>query len=148
MVGRLNEVEVKVCNVGQQALSVQAIQVWSAVKMLGFNPANHVTIEEETKSLRGMSWQRRILLALAIGGFAFTTADQAGAFEIGNEENPARWKAAIPIFAGMIPVAMIFVQQKVPDSGQPQRDRMLPAAGFSLSPGQCGVYVMYGNYQR
>lgn len=119
-----------------------------AVRAFGFDPATHVQIEEESNSLRGMSGRRKTLLFLAFLGAGFTIGDQAEAFKIGDEENPQTWKAAIPMISAAIPITMLFVQQQIPESGLPQKDKMLPAAGISLDPGACGDWVLYGSWRK
>lgn len=147
MVGQLNEIVASICNTGSAPLKAQAMNVWGAVRAFGFDPATYVKVEEESNSLRGMSARRKVLLTLAFLGAGFTIGDQGEAFKIGNEENPQTWKAAIPIVSAAIPATMLFVQQQIPESGLPQKEKMLPAAGISLDPGACGDWVLYGNWR-
>lgn len=147
-VGLLQEVEVKICNTGREKLDrIQALQVWGAVKAIGFDPANHVTIRQQENSFRSMSARRKILLGIALGSAGFAICDQSNFCKIGSEEKPEGWKAIAPLVSTTIPTALVFVEQNIPETELAQWDRMVPPAGFSLEPGQCVSHVMYGNWR-
>jgi hypothetical protein len=145
-IGSLEQVIVSVCNQTAQPQTVQPLDVWAAVQKLGFLFATNSRLQQEMNSLKGMSAQKKILLAISILGAGFTICDQAQVWKIGSPTEPAQWKTLVSVVATAGPLITVFVSKNVPDTSV-DVTTMLPVSAFQLPANWCGQYTMYGTYK-
>lgn len=144
-IGGLTQYLVSACNTGPTALNVQAAQVWAAAYMSGVQPATHENVLAEANRVRGMSWQRKVLLTLEVLSYATTLAATTDIIQI--DLTTARGKAiasAIPAIGVSIRAATTLIEQQAPSFTMPEQSRLLPNL-FLLPTGACADYLMYGS---
>ena len=144
-VGSLTQYLASVCNTGPSALNVQAAQVWAAAYYSGVQPATHENVLSEASRVRGMSWQRKVLLSLEVLSYLSTITMTTDLIKI--DMTTARGKAiasAIPMIGVSIRAATTLIEQQAPSFAMPEQSRLLPNL-FMLPSGACADYLMYGS---
>lgn len=142
-IGAYQEYEFVSCNQAATGLTVDSGQVANAARQYGISVVSYDRVELAESKQAGPSgwlWAGRIVQILSVG---FTVADQVGAWKIGNEESPARWKAIIPAVGLAIPQAITWLKDNKPQTEMVPAAKRLPLF-FEIPAHRCATYTVYG----
>jgi hypothetical protein len=147
-IGPYQEYACVICNQSEAALAVNSGQVVNAARAYKISLVGYERVEKaENASSRvtAWTWARRGVQAASAG---FLIADQAGLWQIGSDERPARWKVIVPLVGIVLPQVVSWVTTNAPASQMAPENQRLPA--FFQVPGRVGAtpgcvqFTVYG----
>lgn len=122
---------IRACNSSASDMRATASMLFTALEAQHIRLATYSEIQQAVTDQKGLSWQRKALLAISITGGVTTALMSTDQIKIKEQ-----YKAAIPLFSAGLALAQQFIRE--PAVSAP--DNLIPAAGVSLPAGACAEF--------
>ena len=137
-----------ICNPSETTLPLNSGLVYQAAKSFSIAMVGYERVEQAESNEAAPSAVRWVGRITQWGSISFTLADQAKAWKIGTDEEPARWKALILVAGIAVNAILDWIAKNPVPSAMPADSERLPLTfvvpgAIGGVPG-CVSYPIYG----